>query len=131
MVARQQLERWTGFLAFNTNTPREPGEDTLSCTARVWSAVPDGRLNTTAAADDTEAGSLDTNSFDDPATAEPDLDHRHVITRSGEEICPAAVLGALGGSCTLMKIRRSRCGGTRFTGATPRTYPATSMARTL
>ncbi|MGI8557519.1 MAG: hypothetical protein ACR2ND_04290 [Solirubrobacteraceae bacterium] len=99
LVARHQLERWTGFLAFNTDTQREPGDDMLSYTARVWGASPDGRMTTgatedTQAADDVDAAS---DSFDDPATAEPELDHRHVITSSGDDICPASVLGALGG----------------------------------
>ena len=52
LIARQQLERWTNFLAFNTDTPKQRGEDSLSYTARVWSAAPNPRSTAVAEDDD-------------------------------------------------------------------------------
>ena len=95
LVARHQLERWTNFLAFNTETDHRRGEDTLTYVARVWSAAdapirqapnPDAFLDIEVSEEDGQEA--------DYSTGEPGLDHSHVLI-GDQDICPAVVFASL------------------------------------
>jgi hypothetical protein len=97
LVARHQLERWSNHRAYLTDTRHRVGEPSLDYIARIWSAP------VIRARD--QAGS--TGGFDAPAGIdldaghggqdnEPRVPHEHVALSDGAEVCPAAVMGALG-----------------------------------
>jgi hypothetical protein len=108
LVARHQLERWTAFSSFNTDTPRVVGESSVDYTARVWTTFVEARETAAAAStstdepttepaeDDTAAADELIDSFDEPEIDEAAQDHRHVLTPAGGDICPSALMGALG-----------------------------------
>lgn len=97
LVARHQLERWSNHRAYLTDTRHRPGEPSLDYIARVWSAplIPaKARRGNTEVFDTGEEIDLDTGSSGQDN--EPGLSHEHVALSDGSEVCPAAVLGALG-----------------------------------
>jgi len=109
LVARQQLERWTQFFARLGGVSKERDEDSLTFTARAWTAALerfDKAQDITDSADEVADTALtvdgdgrgdDPDGFDVPEVgSEPELDHRHFVTSEGEDICPAATLGMLG-----------------------------------
>lgn len=107
LVARQQLECWTQFVARIGDESKEVGEDSLTFTARAWTAalerfqraqdITDGaaEVGDAVLSVEDESRGDDPDSFDHPQVGEPELDHRHFITSGGESICPAATLGML------------------------------------
>lgn len=97
LVARHQLERWSQHRAFLTDTKRRACESSLDYIARIWSApiTPGWDQDRDTAGFDTGA-EIDLDAEGSGQAREPRLSHEHVTVSDGAEICPAAVMGALG-----------------------------------
>lgn len=89
-VARNQLERWTLHRAHNAGLSQQPGETTIDYVARVWSAKDSFHAHWFDESD----GQLDDEEEPDPPTP-PTIDHTHVETTDGTEICPALIYAYL------------------------------------
>lgn len=99
-LARHQLERWTYYRAFNTDTRRTEGESTQSYIARTWgTAVTDhfGSFQSSFIArqmDETE-DAFNVEDAESNSSGEPEEEHEHVTLSDNSEVCPAAAYGIL------------------------------------
>jgi len=100
VLARHQMERWTNFRAFNTDTKRVKGDSSLDLIARVWSTeVVDhfGILREPSSGDgvDELPDAMGLDEMMSRSGGEPELNHEHVHLSDGTEVCPAATFGVL------------------------------------